>query len=307
MAKLPATRSEDANWLAQRESGSMVGMRALAWVALRLGRPVARLILRPVALWYVLAARTARRSSREYLGRVMGCPASWRDIYHHLLTFAEVTLDRAYFLSGRHAGFEVHRHGSAEIRELHARGQGAILVGAHFGSFEAMRTVARSHQIPVAVVVHTDNARRMKAVLDSVEDPSMRTEVVGIDPRDPGHVFQVKDLVESGRMVALLGDRVGLTERAVTVEFLGRPVRVPTGPYVLASVLRCPLAMVFGVYTRPNRYDLHLEVLADPVKLPRRAREEAMRAYAQRFMDRLTEHLRGAPLNWFNFYAYWDQ
>jgi predicted LPLAT superfamily acyltransferase len=91
----------------------------------------------------------------------------------------------------------------------------------------------------------------------------------------------------------------------VEVEFLGGRIRLPTGPYVMAAVLGCPMYLTFGLHTAPDRYDLYCEPFAERVILPRRDRDEAIRQYAQRYADRLADHCEKAPLNWFNFYDYW--
>ena len=47
--------------------------------------------------------------------------------------------------------------------------------------------------------------------------------------------------------------------------------------------MRCPVLMVFATYVAPRRYVLRCELLADRVELPRKTREQAIAAYAQRF------------------------
>jgi len=63
--------------------------------------------------------------------------------------------------------------------------------------------------------------------------------------------------------------------------------------------------LAFGVYRGGNRYDLHMEVFAERIDLPRGRREEALRDYVQQYATRLEHYARLAPYNWFNFYDYW--
>ena len=49
----------------------------------------------------------------------------------------------------------------------------------------------------------------------------------------------------------------------------------PSGPYLLAALLRCPVYLTFGLFHEPNRYDLYCEPFADRIDLPRGAREES--------------------------------
>jgi len=280
----------------------------MAFVARTLGRAPARWLARQVGLVFALARREIRSASRDYLTRVGvndGHPRL-RHVVRHVRTFAEVILDRIFLLRGEFERFEITRHGSTEIRSLRSAERGALLVGAHFGSFEAMRAIAQDHDIRINIVAHHDNAKKINALLDSVAVPRLRARVVEIRTDDPGHILELKELVDRGELVAMLGDRVGLTERAVEVELLGARARVPAGPWIVASILRCPVALVFGAYSPPRRYDVHLEPFADPVILPRAGRDAALQAVAQRYADRLEAHLREHPYNWFNFFPFWS-
>lgn len=295
------------DWTARRESGTRLGMWLVVLVARTLGRAPARWLVRQIALMYALGSASLRAASRAYLRRLgdPSLPASLRSVVRHVRTFAEVVLDRIFLLRGEFERFEIVRHGSSEIRETLAAGRGALLIGAHFGSFEAMRAVAKDHEVVINVVAHRDNAMKINALLDAVAIDRLMTRVVAIEPGNPAHVLELRDLVERGELVAMLADRVGLTERSVPVALLGDEVAMPAGPWIVAAMLGCPVGLVFGAYTAPRRYDVHYEPFAERLTLPRGARDAAIEAAARRFAARLEVHLRAHPLNWFNFYPYW--
>ena len=191
------------------------------------------------------------------------------------------------------------------MRELVEQGRGAILLGAHFGSFEAMRAAARDSSLPINILAHNDNARMIAAFLDEVSGGQSKVRVIEIDPNSRTYILEVKDRIDAGELVAVLGDRLGLNDRFTTVDFFAAPARFPTGPYIMASVLRCPVLMVFGTHVPPNRYELRCELLADRVELPRRDRDAALRGYVQQYAARLEHYARAAPDNWFNFFDFW--
>ena len=58
-------------WLRERERGSMFGIRALLLAHRVFGRGFAVLILRVVAFYYVVFSGRVRRTSRDYLRRVI--------------------------------------------------------------------------------------------------------------------------------------------------------------------------------------------------------------------------------------------
>ena len=76
--------------------------------------------------------------------------------------------------------------------------------------------------------------------------------------------------------------------------------------FILAAALKCPIYLVFGLYTAPNRYDLFCEPFVDQLVLPRHDREGALRDAVIRYAERLESYARRAPDNWFNFFDFWE-
>jgi predicted LPLAT superfamily acyltransferase len=176
-------------------------------------------------------------------------------------------------------------------------------MGAHLGSFEAMRGMASKTSLPLNIVGYFKNARLINSVLERL-NPTSVTRVISIEP-GVDFVLKLKERIEAGELVALLADRVGLGDRVVESTFLGARAPMPAGPFWLAATLGCPVYLTFGLYHEPNRYDLYCEPFAERIELPRGAREEGARQYVQRFSERLEHYCRLAPDNWFNFYDFW--
>lgn len=290
-------------WRSVPEVGTVWGIRVVVFWSRVFGRGAARFVTSLVVLYYTLLRASARRSSRAYLRR-MGRPSGFWAVFRHLRQFGLVALDRAFFIRGEHRPFDIRHHGHEHLVSLRDQKQGAILLGAHMGSFEVGRSKSVDTDIPLNVIGDYSNAARINGVLQRL-NPEMATRFIGVRPGDNSFIFEARDAIERGELVAILGDRAG-HGGDVEVDFLGAKVRMPTGPYVMASVLGCPVYLTFGLHTPPNRYDLYCEPFAERVRLPRRKREAALREYAQRYADRLAAYCDKAPLNWFNFYDYWE-
>ena len=290
-------------WLDQPERGSIAGIRFVAAVAMLLGRPVARLMLYPICVYFLLFSVSSRAASRKYLERVLERPPRVKDLFLHYFTFASVALDRVFLLNDRHTLFQTRIHGEDLMRQAQEHGQGCLLLGAHLGSFEILRALGCSKQLEVVLVMYEDNARKINAVIDAI-NPAIAQSIIGLGRLDS--MFKVHERLQKNAWVGVLGDRALDGQGFVEVPFLGRPALFPAAPFRLAFMLKRPIVLMVGLYRGGNRYDLHFERLCDPNGIDRSKRaaavEEAMQLYAQR----LEHYCREAPYNWFNFYDFWD-
>ncbi len=164
-----------ATWLHQRERSNLAILRLMVWISLTLGRRVGRLVLYGIALYFLFFSPQARRASRNYLGRSLGRWAEWSDGYRHVLAFASTIHDRVYLLNDRFDLFDIEVHGSEALHAALARQPGALLIGAHLGSFEVLRAVARGRAgLKVAMLMYEKNARKINATLAAINPAAVQ-------------------------------------------------------------------------------------------------------------------------------------
>ncbi len=97
-------------WLDLPERGTPAMLRVIHWIAMHIGRWAARVLLYPIALYFLFRAHEARRASYDYLCRVRGRPARWWHVFRHIYCFAATILDRVYLLQGNFACVDVRVH-----------------------------------------------------------------------------------------------------------------------------------------------------------------------------------------------------
>lgn len=278
-------------------------MLFLVYLSKLAGRGAARMMLVPIVGYYLLTRSRVRRDCRAYLRRV-GSEPSWRNVYRQLLRFAQVSLDRLFLLSGKMELFELEVTGHHQLVAARASGRGALMLGAHLGSFEALRAFATKVEMPIHVLADFGNAELINGVLDAT---GRNRSVHFIPYRDNSldHLLEIRSCVERGEFVALLADR-GSGTRAVELPFLGTPAPFPTGPFELAALLGCPVYLTLALHTSPNRYHLLCEPLSESVQASRRD-PSSLTPYVLRYAQRLEHHVRSHPDNWFNFYDFWNE
>ncbi len=289
-------------WLEQRERSNDAALKFLVWLALGLGRPAGRLLLLPVCLYFLLFSVKGRAASRQYLGRVLDRPPRLADLFRHYYSFATVALDRMFLLRNRFAQFDVRVHGTEVLEEAQARGEPCLLLGAHFGSFEALHVFGEEKNLKVTMLMFEHGSRNMNALARAI-NPDLQRAVIGMG--SPDSMIKVQERLDRGDWVGLLGDRRLHDSGAVSVPFLGEPAALPTAPFRIAALIGRPVVLMVALYRGSNRYDLHFERLVEMPKLDRSRRDAMIREWAAHYAQRLEYYCRLAPYNWFNFYDFW--
>jgi predicted LPLAT superfamily acyltransferase len=307
----PADRTA-AGWTAEPERSNLWVLRLMRWFAMAAGRPIARCVLHPITLYYLVANAKARRESARYLGRVLGRPARLADVYRHIHRFASTVLDRVYFLQERFDQFDIVTTGGEAMHAPLDRGEGAMLVGAHLGSFEALRSTAQERGVRVAVLMYEDNARLINATLAAIA-PQAKLHTIALGRA--GAMLSLRRWLDDGGIAGLLADRTlpGQSERSRThwLNFLGQPARFSGGPFRLAAMLRRPVVFMAGLYHGGNRYELRFVELADfraqaqPQPQTSADVDRQVRQAMERYVELLETLCRETPFNWFNFFDFW--
>ena len=293
------------SWAQRPEGGHAGALRCLVQVASLLGPTVGHILAISIAGWFFLFDRSARRVSRAYLARALARPPGLIDTWRHFRSFATAVADRVFLLSGQAIAVDVE--GLEPIEHLARARRGCVLLGAHLGSFEALRAVARRAPVPVRALMFRENAGALTRVLEAIE-PGVRGTVIPIG--QPGAMLAVRDCLAAGGMVGMLADRAppqraGRDEREVFVPFLGAPAAFPAGPFVVASVLEAPVFLFTAVRVAARRYKVTFEPFADPIVLRRAHRTADLRETVARFAASLELKCRQHPYEWFNFHPFW--
>jgi predicted LPLAT superfamily acyltransferase len=303
--KLPSHQAR-AEWAQQEERSNLALLRVMTWISLRLGRPLGRVVLRAIAAYFLLFSPSARRSSRDYLGRVLGRRIGWRDLYRHMFDFASTIHDRIYLLSERFDLFDIRVQGGEVFDAALAQGRGAFLIGAHLGSFEVVRAIGRTRPgLRVAIMMYEENARKINAILANV-NPAAKADVISLG--HPASMLKAREYLDAGCMIGMLADRSVLRDDGnalARLEFLGAHAAFPLGPLRMAAMLRRPVIFMTGLYRGANRYDVHFETLADFSSVARGDEADHVHAALSRYVALLEKYCRAAPYNWFNFFDFW--
>ena len=152
----------------------------------------------------------------------------------------------------------------------------------------------------------TANAQRINAIFREIS-PDVDARVIQVDPGSVQSVFAVRECIERGEVVAILGDRVEVGDRgrASRVPFFGDGVDLPQAPFLLGALLGCPVVLMLALRAGNGRYEVFAEPLAEGVRASRAERDKLVSELLTAYASRLEHYCKRAPLQWFNFFDYW--
>ncbi|WP_318484148.1 glycosyltransferase family 2 protein [Photobacterium leiognathi] len=317
--KLIKRKSTDQqHWSSHAERGTILGIKTLLAVYSLLGRKAFNVLLKAVMGYYYLTGKKARKASEDYLEQLesyasdnqLALPAKLNS-YDHLLSFGHTMLDKLVAWKGDYFENNLTIHGDEHFNELAKRQQGIVVLGSHLGNLELCRALSSRHpDIKINALVFTEHAERFNAVLKAI-NPDSDLNLIQVNELGADTAIMLQQKVEQGEWVVIVGDRTSVTkeQRVVWADFLGKPAPFPQGPFILASVLKVPVYTLFGLRDDSQatpHFDVYFEPFSEQLTLPRKTRETALQETVQQYASRLESYTIKAPLQWYNFFNFWQ-
>ena len=300
------------HWSKIGESGMLTGMKSMLLVYRIFGRRVFSICLFPVMCYYYLARKEARLASREYLQKIRPLLPPEQTVslssLRHFLMFGEILLDKLLVWMGRITRADVVFETPDTIRQMELSGKGGIIVVSHLGNFEICNALA--HEFPdirLTVLVYTRHAGKFNTLMKRVAG-DVDVEIMQVTDMSPATIMIFAQRINAGGYIVIAGDRTPVSGRGrvSVVEFLGDFAPFPQGPLILAGLLECPVYPMFCI-KKKALYHVYIELLGEDLKFSdRKARQKNLQAAVQEYAARLEYYCLKAPLQWFNFYPFWD-
>lgn len=303
------------HWASTREAGVARGLRFMIWLNSVGGRAVFNFVLVFVMGYFLLRRGEARKASLEYLDRVRKTypdalgrgPRLWWS-FRHFFIFGQALLDKYLAWAESPDDIKMEPQQEKELFDFVETGKGSLLIGSHFGNLEYSRGIAHRHPgAKLNVLIYDQHARNFAAML-AQGNPDARMNLIQVTDIDLNLALELKEKVQRGEWVVIAGDRVpvGESERVADAEFFGDSARFPIGPYVLATLLQCPVFLLH-CFQLDGEYRLGYEFFAEEIGADRNSREQDYKNSAQKFATALEKQVIRAPLQWFNFFDFWGK
>lgn len=234
-------------WLEERERGTATAFRLMVLLANYAPRWVSEPAIWTFSLYFTLRlSATATQGVSCYLTRVLSRPLRFADRHRLIRQFAHVTYDRVRLLSTGFSDFAFTASGHEVVMRRQDEGRGGVFLGAHFGSFEALRAFDRMLPgLSIRYLMFEDHVTKSASMLRDL-NPEVARHVISLTD-GTNAMLAMREALEEGHFVAFLGDRMPSSNprSTVVVEFLGGKIAVPRAPYVASLLAEVPLILCF--------------------------------------------------------------
>ena len=302
------------HWATTKEAGTLIGIRFMVKIYSILGRGWFSVVLVPVMAYFFVIRRSARRASMDYLRKVRRCyperfqsqSLTWLS-FRHFFAFGQSMLDKIIVWAHKHTEINIDLESKKMLFGQLDSGQGCLLMGSHFGNLEYSRGIStRYPELVINVLLHDQHAEKFSTFMEEVGTES-RMNLIQVTDIDFELALSLREKVQRGEWVVIAADRVpvGERKRVCSVNFFGEKASFPVGPYVLASLLHCPVYLMHCFYDE-RQYHVGVEFFGNELNFPRKNRQQAYENAAQKFASALEKQVVRFPLQWFNFFDFWS-
>ena len=300
---------KETRWSEISETGWVMGIKILLGIYRMFGRRFFQICLYPVLFYYFTFNIRARKASKDYLDTYRAwCEKNGetpKDVtsFGHINQFANMMLDRITVWMGDIVMSDLDFPNQLELHSNVLRGQGMFFISGHYGNIEICRALGQNFkEIKVNVLVYHENAKKFNSVISEISENSM-LNLISVKECSVDTAIMIREKIERGEWVYIMGHRVSLHnyDKNFKKEFLGREASFPMGPFILAELMGAPIHSMF-CYRDGDKFAVRTKLLTSDKK----SRNERMSEVLDGYVLELEEKIKKDPLQWFNFFHFWD-
>jgi len=318
--KIPVQKNtqKKPHWSSIQERGTYYGIKILVLTYSLFGRSIFKLFLAPVVFYFSISATRIKQSSEDYFNQLRkyalatekSIPANL-SVYQHINSFSLTLLDKLAAWKGDIVESQLRIQGVEHVETIIEHKKGIVLIGSHLGNLELCRALSKRYiNVTINALMFTKHSSDFTKVLKDV-NPRSEVNIIQVDELSVATAILLDQKIEAGEWIVIVGDRTSTSveQRAVWVDFLGKKAPFPQGAFLLASILKAPVYTLFALRNESSKdlnFDLYFEHFSDQIKLPRGNREQALEEIVQQYAKRLQAYTLESPLQWYNFYDFWQ-
>ncbi|MFP4023366.1 MAG: lipid A biosynthesis acyltransferase [Thiohalospira sp.] len=294
------------SWKGQSR-GNVLGYKIFVFTLKYLGLSFAYFILRIVAFYYFIFAKSSSKPLYFYFRNILQYSQlkSIISIYKNYYAFGQVLLDKVAILGGLKGKFTYNFDGEHHLREMANNKTGGIIVNAHIGNFEIAGQLLERLQTKINVLMLDAEHQQIKKYLSNV----LVNKDVKIIPlqSDYSHIVPISEALINKELIAMAGDRYIENSKVFDTDFMGKKALLPAGPFYLAARFGVPVTFAFAMKESKTHYHFY----ATKPKYVKRfnnpeEQDKELKSFVEKYAQEFEKILKKYPLQWFNYYQFWE-
>jgi len=285
-----------------KSKGTLLGYKIFVFFIKKFGVRTAYGLLVFVALYYFLFYPTSFSNIFYYLHQRQGFSkwTSFWKVYSVYFVFGQAIIDKVAISAGMRNQFTYDFDGIESLKEVLKERRGGILISAHVGNFEISEQFFSDLDLSFQINQVTVD-QEVSVIKEYLQQISKKSTIKHIYIKeDMSHVFNINDALSNNELICFTGDRYFEGSKVLEADFLGKKAFFPAGPFHLASRLGVPIIFVYVMKETNSHYHLYAR-RCDAVK--RRDAQAALDFYVKSVEGILSRY----PLQWFNFFDFWNR
>lgn len=294
------------SWRGQSR-GNVLGYKIFIFLLKKLGIGAAYLLLKLVAFYFFITSPKTSKIIYNYFHTRLKYNKlkSIISTYKNFNIFGQILIDKIAILSGLKEKYTFNFDGEEHLRNMVKDGTGGIIVNAHVGNFEIAGQLLERLNTRFNVLLVDAEHQKLKKYLSNV----MTKKSIRFIPikEDLSHILQLTEAFNNKKLIAMNGDRYVEGNSVVNVKFLGKEACFPTGPFLMASKFNVPVTFAFAL--KEKKYHYHFYATSPRYfkrYINKKKQEEEILKGINEYVQELEKMVKKYPLQWFNFYNFWE-
>lgn len=219
--------------------------------------------------------------------------------YQNHCMFGQVVIDRFAMYAGKH--FDAKVEGYDFFQQMEREPDAFIQLSSHIGNYEMAGYTLVSTKKPFNALVYWGEKQTvMENRANMFSDKNIRMIPI---KEDMSHLFLIDNALQEGEILSMPADRIFGSKKSVTERLLGATVKLPLGPFSVATMRGLNVLAVNVMKSSTKGYTIYVKPLSYDKQAPRNKQIEQL---AHSYVAELERILKMYPTQWYNYYDFWN-
>ncbi|RLA70127.1 MAG: hypothetical protein DRG24_07365 [Epsilonproteobacteria bacterium] len=279
--------------------GSPLGIKLIITLYNQFGYAGIKWLVWIVALFYAIISR-AKRSELDSYYKAVGLESAFSTYFRHIHAFSLNIFDRFVANESTQEKLTIERVNVEAFQALHK--SGGILTLSHHGNWAQSFKIFQTYDVKLNIIGDEAIDEGIQK-LETQGDANRRINIISMKEGMQA-MLDIARAINNQEIIIIMVDRITQENKTVNVDFLGKKTCLNSGAFEIARMRNTP--MLGCDIVRDGDEKLKVQ-FSDIIISQQTDKEKIIPDLAQQYANFLEKVVREYPLQWFNFYEFWEE